>query len=118
LDWRLGEANIEPAVCESGRQNLAPLVLGLFSEAPIAGSKSSSTSNRDAAVQAVRALLRPSGEWARRLHFGAHRLAPRGFAWLREASRGKKLVKSDSASHVVDDEAGNMEGKTEVCPIL
>jgi hypothetical protein len=39
-------------------------------------------------------------------------------AWLREASRGKKLVKSNSASHIVDDEAGKMEGKTEVCPIL
>jgi hypothetical protein len=69
LDWRLGEANIEPSVCESGRQNLAPLVLGFFSEAPIAESKSSSTSNRDADVHVVRASLRPSGEWARRLHF-------------------------------------------------
>jgi hypothetical protein len=37
--------------------------------------------------------------------------------WLREASRGKKLVKSNSASHV-DDEAGKIEGKTEACLIL
>jgi hypothetical protein len=118
LDWQLGESNIEPAVCESGRQNLAPLVLGFFSEVPIAESKSSSTSNSDAAVHAVRASLHPSGEWARRQHFRAHHLAPRGFTWLREASRGKKLVKSDSASHIVDDEAGKIEGKTEVCPIL
>jgi hypothetical protein len=45
------------------------------------------------------------------IHFRAHHLAPRG-------SLGKKLVKSDSASHIVDGEAGKIEGKTEACPIL